>query len=103
MNQPDDTMSSAEPVVTHDEGHDRYDLTVDGHRIGLIDYRRNGAVLDLHHTEVDPAFEGRGLGARLVRGALDDIRSRQLTVRPSCSFVRVFIARNPDYADLVAP
>lgn len=102
MTRPDDTMAPGDVVVTHDDGHDRYDLTLDGRRIGLIDYRRRGDVLDLHHTEVDPAYGGRGLGARLVRGALDDVRARELTVRPSCSFVRVFIARNPDYADLVA-
>jgi predicted GNAT family acetyltransferase len=90
------------PVVTLDDEHHRYEIAVDGRRIGLIDFRQRGDVLDFDHTEIDPALEGRGLGATLVRGALDDVRARGLTVNPWCSFVRVFIARNPEYADLVA-
>ena len=55
----------------------------------------------LLHTEVLPSFEGKGLGARLVAGALDDIRARGLRVVPFCPFVRAYIRRHPDYADLV--
>ena len=103
MTTPESTVGTDEVAVTLDDAGDRYDIALGGSRIGLLDYRRAGDVLDLHHTEIDPAFEGRGFGARLVRDALDDIRERGLTVRPGCSFVRVFIQRNPDYADLVAP
>ena len=53
------------------------------------------------HTEVSPSLEGQGLGARLVAGALDDIRARGLRVVPICPFVRTYIRRHPDYADLV--
>lgn len=103
MTSSEPTIAAGDAVVTHVEGEERYDITVEDRRIGLIDYRRHGDVLNFDHTEIDPAFEGRGLGARLVRDALDDVRSRGLTVRPRCSFVRVFIRRNPGYADLVAP
>jgi predicted GNAT family acetyltransferase len=53
------------------------------------------------HTEIDDAFEGRGLGSILVRAALDAARSRGLAVRPDCPFVRGYIARHPEYLDLV--
>jgi len=46
--------------------------------------------------------EGRGLAARLVAGALDDIRARGLHVVPICPFVSSYISRHPDYGDLVA-
>jgi uncharacterized protein len=88
--------------VTHDAEDDRYEIAVDGHRIGLLDYVRRGDVLDLHHTEIDPAFEGRGYGAKLVGDALADIRERGLTIRPSCSFVAAYVRRHPADADLVA-
>jgi uncharacterized protein len=55
----------------------------------------------LIHTDIDPAFEGHGLGSRIVAGALDDIRARGLSVVPSCSFVRSYLRRHPEYADLV--
>ena len=55
----------------------------------------------LVHTEVDEELEGTGVGSRLVRGTLDDIRSRGLGVVPVCPFVRSFIGRHHEYADLV--
>lgn len=78
----------------------RYELHVDGELAGWIRYgRRPGAVV-LIHTDVDPRFEGRGLGGRLVEGALDDLRARGLEVVPVCPFVADFIGRHPEYADL---
>ena len=59
-----------------------------------------GLVL-LIHTEVAEAVEGQGLGSRLVRGALDDIRARGLKVAPVCPFVLSYLERHPEYADLV--
>ena len=74
MTTPESTVGTDEVVVTLDDPANRYDILLGGTRIGRLDYRRHGDVLDLHHTEIDPAFEGRGLGARLVGDALDDIR-----------------------------
>jgi uncharacterized protein len=54
------------------------------------------------HTEVNPAFEGQGIGSVLIRWALDDVRKDGYAVLPTCPFVRSFIERNTDeYADLV--
>jgi uncharacterized protein len=54
------------------------------------------------HTEVDPTFEGQGLGDRLVAGALDDLRARGRKLLPLCPFVRDYLGRHPQDADLVA-
>jgi predicted GNAT family acetyltransferase len=80
----------------------RYEITVDGERAGFVTYRLSPGVMTFLHAEVDPAREGRGIGSRLVRDALDDARARGLTVRPRCPFVAAYIERNPDYADLVS-
>ncbi|MFD8971309.1 MULTISPECIES: GNAT family N-acetyltransferase [unclassified Streptomyces] len=53
------------------------------------------------HTEIDPRFGGRGLGGLLARGALDDARARGLRVLPYCPFIRGWIRKHPEYADLV--
>lgn len=53
------------------------------------------------HTIVEPELEGRGIGSRLVRAELDDVRRRGLQVTPLCPFVRAFIRRHPEYEDLV--
>jgi uncharacterized protein len=79
----------------------RYEIR-DGDRVlGLAAYQRAGDKVVFTHTEIDPAAEGDGLGGRLVRGALDDVRARGLRVLPRCPFVRGWIQRHPEYADLV--
>ena len=75
----------------------RYEIRVDGRLAGSIRYTRDGDVVTLVHTEVDPAFEGHGVGSALVQGALDDARARGLTVRPLCPFVAAWLRAHPDY------
>jgi predicted GNAT family acetyltransferase len=91
-------------IVVQDKPNDlRYELLVDGDVAGELQYRRTRDAIALVHTEVSPALEGRGLGAHLVAGALDDIRARSLRVTPICPFVRSYIRRHPEYSDLVVP
>lgn len=79
----------------------RYEARLDGAVAGRAYYRSRGARVVFTHTEVDPAVEGRGVGSALARGALDDVRARGLRAVPSCPFIAAWIARHPDYADLV--
>ena len=80
----------------------QYELFVAEQPAGLIRYRRLPDALALVHTEVDPQFEGQGLGARLIQGALADIRARGLHVVPICPFVRAYLDRHPGDRDLIA-
>ena len=80
----------------------RYEIELDGQLAGFLTYRVADGVITHRHTEVDPAYGGRGLGSRLVRYALDDARRRGLRVKPLCPFVTAFIERHPEYADLVS-
>lgn len=88
--------------VLHEADGARYVLRVDGEAVGVADYRDRGDALVFHHTEIDRSRRGHGLGAILVRGALDDVRTRGRTIVPTCWFVAEFVERNPDYADLLA-
>jgi predicted GNAT family acetyltransferase len=93
---------SAESIAVRDNPAElRYELLLDNKVVGEIRYRRAPGAVALVHTEVLPSLEGGGFGARLVAGALDDIRTRGLRVVPICPFVRSYIRRHPDYADLV--
>ena len=60
-------------------------------------FRSQDDVIVFTHTEVEPEFEGRGVGGALARAALDDAAARKLTVRPLCPFIAGWIARHPDY------
>ena len=88
-------------TVTDRPAELRYEIEVDGEVAGFLLYRREPGVLELVHTDVDPKWEGKGVGGALVKGALDDIRARGLKIRPFCPFVRAYLRRHPEYEDLV--
>jgi predicted GNAT family acetyltransferase len=80
----------------------RYEISLDGKLAGFVAYSRQDDTITLIHTEIDDAFEGHGLGSKLARGALDDIRARGLRVVPKCPFIAKFIREHEEYGDLVA-
>jgi uncharacterized protein len=79
----------------------RFELAAEG-TAAVAYYRLADGVITFTHTEVPPRFRRRGIASRLVQGALDAARARGLKVVPRCSFVAAFIARHPEFADLLA-
>jgi predicted GNAT family acetyltransferase len=79
----------------------RYELRLGAEVAAHADYQAEGDVLVLTHTEVESAYEGKGLGSKLASGTLDDVRKRGLKVRPLCEFMAAYIERHPQYAELV--
>ncbi|UPK75642.1 N-acetyltransferase [Nocardioidaceae bacterium SCSIO 66511] len=80
----------------------RFEITVDGSVAGFAEYRLDGDVITFTHTEVADEYAGQGLAGALVRAALDDVRTRGLSVRAQCPYVAAYIKRHPEYADLLA-
>ena len=91
------------PSITVSDNPDetRYDVFVDGDLAGFAVYRDEPRRRVFTHTEVDDRYEGHGVGGQLARAALDDVRRRGLGVVPQCPFIRGYIERHPEYADLV--
>jgi predicted GNAT family acetyltransferase len=79
-----------------------YVATVDGERAGEIRFTLDDGTVTMLHTEVEPRYEGEGVGSELVRRALDDVRARGEHVVPLCPFVSAYIERHREYADLVS-
>lgn len=90
-----------EIAVTELPDEDRYEVHVDNRPAGILTYRPEGDAIALLHTEVQPEYGGQGVGGRLVRGALDDLRGRGIRVIPLCPFVSSYIKRHQEYVDLV--
>jgi uncharacterized protein len=88
-------------VVADAPERNRFEATVDGELAGFLVYRDRKGLLALIHTEVEDRFEGRGLGGRLARFALDQARAQGLAVLPFCPFVNAWMKRHPEYVDLV--
>lgn len=87
-------------VVDRTEAH-RYQILADGEVAGYVEYQLSPGEIMFIHTEIDEAYEGKGIGSVLVRHVLDDARERGLAVLPLCPFVRGWISRHEDYLDLV--
>jgi uncharacterized protein len=86
--------------VVNNKAHQRYELAIDGH-IAATYYKVADGVITFIHTEVPPELGGKGVGSRLIKGALDQVRADGLKVIAQCPFVKAYIGKNPGYADLL--
>ena len=78
----------------------RFELEVDG-QIAASYYQLSPGVITFTHTEVPKELEGHGIGSRLVRGALGEVRGRRLKVVAKCPFVSGYMAKHPEFNDLL--
>ncbi len=98
MTQPAD---DAEIAVRDVPDQHRFEIWVGDALAGFAVYRPRPDRYTFVHTEIDPAFGGRGLASILIKAALDEMRARGIAVLPQCPFVRRYISRHLDYLDLV--
>lgn len=87
-------------VVNNATAH-RFELEVDGH-VAAAYYELKPGVITFTHTEVPKELGGKGVGSKLVKGALEQVRRDGLKVVPDCPFVNAYIEKHPEQADLLA-
>jgi predicted GNAT family acetyltransferase len=87
--------------VTDNAAQQRFELKA-GEHLAMAYYTLSPGVITFTHTEVPEALSGQGIGSRLARGALDQVRARGLKVIPQCPFIAGFIRKNPEFAALLA-
>ena len=93
---------SEQVVVTRNEGEHRWEARVDGELAGFAAYQLTDELVVFTHTEVDPSFEGKGVGGALARHALDEVRAEGTRkVMPLCPFITAWIGRHRDDVPLV--
>jgi predicted GNAT family acetyltransferase len=88
-------------AIEHVPERGRFQAVVDGH-LCVADYRLAAGVMQMTHTHVHPALQGRRIAARLVEAALTHARANGLKVDPLCSYVRAYMRRHPQTRDLFA-
>jgi uncharacterized protein len=86
--------------VVNNRARHRYELAVDGH-IAATYYAIADGVITFIHTEVPPELGGKGIGSKLIKGALQLIRADGLKVVAGCGFVVDYLQKHPEFADLV--
>ena len=87
--------------VVDQPGQLRYVISVDGAPAGAAAYVLRGGRRIFVHTEIDPAYEGRGLGSTFVREMLRQVADRGVAVLPYCPFVRAYLQRHRDLVHVV--
>lgn len=88
--------------VTNNPEQHRYVARIDGELAGFAEYQLTDDLAEFTHTEVDPAFEGKGVGSALARYGLDDVREQGTRkVKPTCPFIKGWIERHREYEPLV--
>ena len=87
--------------VVDNRDANRFELRVEG-RLAVATYERRNKTITFTHTIVPPALEGRGIGSRLVKTALEQARAEGLKVVPQCPFVRAYIERHAEFKNLLA-
>ena len=94
--------ASTAVTVTRNADRRRYEAFAAGTALaGFVDYQETSELVVLTHTEVDPSFEGRGVGSALARAALDDIRDRQRKALVICPFILSWLRHHPDHVDVL--
>lgn len=96
MQQPENTS------LRRNAAQHRFEVEADGRLAGFIDYREQDGAWNLVHTEIEPAFEGRGLASALAKFALDEARREGRKVVPTCSYVARWLDKHAEYQDLRA-
>jgi predicted GNAT family acetyltransferase len=92
---------STDVDVRHAPHASRFEAVVEG-ELCRLDYRLDADLMRIHHTAVPSRLEGRGIAAALTRSAVEHARAEGLRIEPLCGYVRAWMTRHPEYADLIA-
>lgn len=89
--------TNATPVeVHHNPDAKRFEVRL-GNEVAMIEYMRAGSNIIYTHTEVPPAFEGRGIANALAHTAMEYAKTEGLKVQALCPFVAAYVRKHPEY------
>ena len=87
-------------TVVQNTDESRFELDING-TVAVAYYSLMPGIMTFTHTEVPAELNGRGIGSKLIKGALDAVRAHRLKVVAKCPFVSGYIGKHPEYADLL--
>lgn len=99
-----DTDSDERFTVVDDTDSSRFELREHGELVGFARYSTGAdpTVVTIPHVETLPEHRGKGYGAVLMEGVVENLRATDRRVRPLCWFAAGYLRENPDTHDLVA-
>ncbi|MBR9859878.1 N-acetyltransferase [bacterium] len=85
-----------EHKLINNESRKQFEFHIEG-KVPRLEYILVGKKIYLTHTEVPFEFEGRGIGSKLIKAALDFVKEHQLKIIPLCPFVAAYIKKHPEW------
>ncbi|MCD7924470.1 N-acetyltransferase [Bacteroidaceae bacterium] len=89
-----------EHTVIHDEKVDRFEVFESG-QIAYLQYEEKNGILDILHTVVPPQLEGQGIAQSLTEAAIDYAKEKNLKIRPTCAYAKMFFTRHTQYKEML--
>jgi len=84
--------------IIFEEENSRAAAYEDTRLVGQCDVVRQKAFWIITHTEVDPAYGGKGIGGELVGCVMEAAKKAGVKVKPFCSYAAHLFAKNAVYA-----
>lgn len=88
--------------IINNEQRQHFETKLDNGEFAFIEYRWHKEILVIMHTFVPEAYEGKGIASSMAAFALTYARSNRLKVLVYCPYVKGYLARHPEYNDLLA-
>ena len=76
--------------------------TENGNTAGKMTYSiASDDFIIIDHTEVEPAFKGKGVGKQLLYKIVEMARENNLKILPLCPFANALFQKTPDIKDVL--
>ena len=86
----------------NDEKRGAFEASIDGNKAGLMTYTWAGDTrFIIDHTEVEPEYNGKGVGKEMVLKAVSYARENNLKIIPLCPFAKATFDKNSDLQDVL--
>ncbi|WP_185145535.1 GNAT family N-acetyltransferase [Chryseobacterium shandongense] len=90
--------------VTHNnnEKNGNFEAFIDGNHAGLMTYTWAGEerfIID--HTEVEEAYNGKGVGKEMLLAAVDFARKNGKSIIPLCPFAKATFQKHEELQDVL--
>jgi uncharacterized protein len=106
ITSPEGSMTDRKIEVAHGEEHGRrgaFYIEREGRHIGELAYERlDENLVDILHTEVDPAFGGQGFARALLDAAVRWARETDTKFKVTCPYARAQFRKDESIRDVLA-
>ena len=92
-----------EVIQNNTEKNGHFEALYNGYHAGLMTYTWAGNdkfIID--HTEVEEAYNGMGVGKKMVDAAVEFARKQQIKIIPLCPFANATFRKHEDLQDVLA-